>query len=242
MTTPLAETSPSTRGRILAALYLLVIIGGITAQTFIADRLVVRDDAARTAANILANTSLYRLGFTIFMLEMIAQVGVSTLFYDLMKPVNRSVARVALVIGLTGCGIKTMARLFYYAPLILLGGASYLAALQPAQLAALSLAFIKINNQGAAIGVIFFGAEALLRGWLVFKSGFLPRFLGVWSMVSGLGWLTFLWPPLGSQAFIGVALFAIAGVIAMSGWLFIRGVDDVQWGERAALAASSIWR
>ena len=242
MTTPLAEASPSTRGRILAALFLFVIIGGITAQTFIADRLVVRDDAARTAANIVAHMALYRLGFTIFMLEMVAQVGVSLLFYDLMKPVNRSVARASAVLGLTGCGIKTMARLFYYVPLILLGGASYLVAIEPTQLAALSLAFIKINNQGAAIGVIFFGFEGLLRGWLVYNSGFLPRFLGVWSMVSGLGWLTFLWPPLGSQAFIGVALFAIAGVIATSGWLFIRGVDDVKWGERAGLAATSVWR
>jgi hypothetical protein len=221
---------------------LLVIIGGITAQSLISDRLVVRDDAARTAANILANTSLYRLGFTIFMLEMIAQVGVSLLFYDLLKPVNRSLARASAVLGLTGSGIKTLARLFYYAPLILLGGASYLSAIPPEQLAALSLAFIRINNQGAAIAIIFFGFEGLLRGWLVYRSGFLPRFLGVLSMVSGLGWLTFLWPPLGSRAFIGVALFAIAGVIVTSGWLFIRGVDDVKWRERAALAATSIWR
>ena len=242
MTNPMAETSPSTRGRILAALYLFVIIGGITAQAFISDGLVVRDDAARTAANILANKSLYRLGFTIFMLEMVAQVGVSALFYDLLKPVNRSVARASAILGLTGCGIKTLARLFYYTPLIVLGGASYLSAIQPAQLEALSLAFIKINNQGAAIGIIFFGFEGLLRGWLVFKSGFLPRFLGVLSMVSGLGWLTFLWPPLGSQAFVGVALFAIAGVIATTGWLFIRGVDDVKWRAHAALAATSIWR
>jgi len=242
MTNPMAETSPSTRGRILAALYLFVIIGGITAQSFISDRLVVGGDAARTAANIVANTSLYRLGFTIFMLEMIAQVGVSLLFCDLLKAVNRSVARASAILGLTGCGIKTMARLFYYAPLILLGGASYLSAIQPAQLEALSLAFIKINNQGAAIGIIFFGFETLLRGWLLFTSEFLPRFLGVLSMVSGLGWLTFLWPPLGSRAFIGVALFAIAGVIATSAWLFIRGVDDVKWKARAALAATSIWR
>ena len=242
MTNPLAETSPSTRGRILAALYLFVIIAGITAQVFISDRLVVGNDAAKTAANILANKSLYRLGFTIFMLEMVAQVAVSALFYDLLKPVNRSVARISAIIGLTGCGIKTMARLFYYAPLILLGGASYLSAIEPAQLEALSLAFIKINSQGAAIALIFFGFETLLRGWLVFKSGFLPRFLGVLSMVAGLGWLTFLWPPLGSQAFIGVALFAIAGVIATTGWLFIRGVDDVKWRARAALAATSIWR
>ena len=233
MTDPLAETSPSTRGRILAALYLFVIIAGITAQAFIADRLVVVNDAARTAANILANKSLYRLGFTIFMLEMVAQVAVSALYYDLLKPVNRSAARLSAIIGLTGSGIKTMARLFYYAPLILLGGAPYLSAIQPAQLEALSLAFIRINNQGAAIALIFFGFETLIRGWLLFKSGFLPRFLGVLSMIGGLGWLTFLWPPLGSKAFMGVALFAIAGVIATTGWLFIRGVDDVQWRARA---------
>ena len=238
----MAETSPSTRGRILAALYLFVIITGITAQSFIADGLVVHDDAARTAANILANTSLYRLGYTIFMLEMVAQVGVTLLFYDLLKPVNRSVARASAVLGLTGCGIKTMARLFYYAPLILLGGASYLSAIQPAHLDALSLAFIKINNQGAAIGLIFFGFEALLEGWLMFKSEFLPRFLGVLSMIGGLGWLTFLWPPLGSHAFVGVALFAIVGVIATTGWLFIRGVGDVKWRARSAVAATSIWR
>src|SRR5687767_14784005 len=176
MTNSMAETSPSTRGRILAALYLFVIIAGITAQVFIADRLVVRDDAARTAATIIANKSLYRLGFTIFMLEMVAQVVLSAMFYDLLKPVNRSVARISAIIGLTGSGIKTLARLFYYAPLIVLGGASYLSALEPAQLEALSLAFININSRGAAIALIFFGFETLLRGWLVFKSEFLPRF------------------------------------------------------------------
>src|SRR5258708_40280339 len=99
MTNPMAETSPSTRGRILAALYLFVIIAGIIAQVFIADGLVVRDDAAKTAANILANKSLYRLGLTIFMLEMVAQGGVSLLFYYLTKPVNRSVAPAAPVLG-----------------------------------------------------------------------------------------------------------------------------------------------
>ena len=242
MTAPMAETSPTARGRILAALYLCVLVAGITAQIFISDRLVDGDDAAGTAANILANTSLYRLGFTIFMLEMVAQVAVVALYYDLLKPVNRSVARLSAILGLTGCGIKTLARLFYYAPLILLGGASYLSAIQPAQLEALSLAFIRINAQGAAIALIFFGFETVLRGWLVFRSGFLPRFLGVLSIIAGLGWLTFLWPPFGARAFPVVALFALAGSIATIGWLFIRGVDDVKWRQRAALEATSIWR
>ena len=242
MTNPPAETSPSTRGRILAALYLFVIVAGITAQSFISDRLVVGGDAARTAANILANKSLYRLGFTIFMLEMVAQLAVTAMFYDLLKPVNRSAARISAVIGFTAAGIKTFARAFYYMPLILLGGASYLSAFQPAQLDALSLISLKIGSQGAAIALIFFGFETLIQGWLLFKSGFLPRFLGVLSMISGLGWLTYLWPPLGSRAFIGVALFAIAGVIATTAWLFIRGVDDEKWRARAALSTTSIWR
>ena len=242
MTNLIAETSPSTRGRILAALYLAVIAGGIIAQLFIADSLVVRSDAAATAANILANKSLYRLALTIFMLEMAAQMALSMLFYDLLKPVNRSVARLAAIFGLTASGIKTMARLFFYAPLIVLSGAPYLSVMEPAQLEALSFLFLRINSQGAAIALIFFGFETVLRGWLVFKSGFLPRFLGVISTIGGIGWLTYLWPPLGSRVFTAVALFAIIGVIATTGWLFIRGVDDVKWRERAALAGTSIWR
>jgi hypothetical protein len=242
MTNPPAETSPSTRGRILAALYLIVIAAGIVAQAVIADGLVVYTDVATTAANIRDNTALYRLAYSIFILEMIAQVAVSAMFYDLLKPVNRSVARISAIIGITGAGIKMFARVFFYAPLILLGGAPYLSAIEPTQLEALSLAFIRINNAGAGIGLVFFGFETLLRGWLVFKSGFLPRFLGVLSMISGLGWITWVWPPLGSQTFMVNALFAIVGVVLTTGWLFIRGVDDARWRERVALASASIWR
>src|SRR3712207_6166 len=238
----LSETSPSARGRILAGLYLFVVASGIVGQAVIADRLVVANDAGQTAANILANKSLYRLAFTIFMLEMAAQVAVTAMFYDLLKPVNRSVARLSAIMGFVGSGIKTFARVFYYAPLILLSGASYLSAIEPTQLAALSLVSVKINNQGAAIALVFFGFETVSRGWLIYRSEFLPRFLGVLSMVGGLGWLTYLWPPLGSKAFVFVALFGIVGLILTTGWLLIRGVDDAKWRQRAALAATSIWR
>jgi hypothetical protein len=241
MTNRLRDTSPSKRGRILAAFYLFLIVAGISAQAIITDRLVVSTDATKTASNIIANKSLYRLGYMLFMLEMVAQVVVSMMFYDLLKPVNRSVARLSAILGFTGCGIKTMARLFYYAPLILLSGASYLSALQPGQAEALSLVLIKLNYQGAAIGIIFFAFEVVLRGWLWYNSGFLPRFLGVLWIVSGLGWLTYLWPPLGSQAFVVVALFAIATIIATSGWLFFPGVDDAKWRARASLALASEW-
>ena len=242
MPNPIAEDSPLTRGRILAAIYLFVIVAGIVGQAFIADGLIVPDDAVKTATNIAANRSLYRFAFTVFMLEMVAQVVASAMFYDLLKPVNRSVARITAIIGITGAGIKTLARAFYYAPLILLSGAPWLSAFDLAELQALSLAFLKINNQAAAIGLVFFGFETVLRGWLVIRSEFLPKFLGVMSVISGIGWLTWIWPPLGSLTFMVNALIAIAGVIAMTGWLFIKGVDDTKWRARAALAANSMWR
>lgn len=234
--------SPTRHARILAGLYLTVIAGGIVGQAVIADSLVVSGDAGRTAANIAANRDLYRLAFTIFMVEMIAQVATSAMFYDLLKPVNRGVARITAIVGITGAGIKTVARVFFYAPLILLSGAQWLSALTPAQLETLVLLSLRINSQAAAIALVFFGVETVLRGWLIVRSGFLPRFLGVLSMIGGIGWLTYLWPPLGSAAFMFVALFAIVSVLLTTGWIFVRGVDDAKWHERASLAAASPWR
>lgn len=63
-----------------------------------------------------------------------------------------------------------------------------------------------------------FGFETLFRGWLIYRSEFLPRFLGVLSMLGGLWWLTYLWSPLGSQAFMAVALFAIISVVVTTGF------------------------
>ncbi len=236
------EMSPSSRGRILAVMYLSVIVGGLIAQAGIADSLVTSNDATKTAATIVANKSLYRLAFTVFMIEMAAQMVTTALFYDLLRPVNGSVARISAIMGLIASGIKTLARVFFYAPLFLLGGASYLSSVDPAQLAVWSLVSIKINNQAAAIALVFFGFETLLRGWLIYRSEFLPRFLGVISMIGGIGWLTYLWPPLGSRVFIYVALFAIAGVVLTTGWLLIRGVDDAKWIERFRLSEGSVWR
>jgi hypothetical protein len=242
MTQPTLETSPVTQARIVAGLFLATIVTGIFAQGFISERLIASGDAAKTAASILANKSLFRAGFTLYMIEMACQIGSVVMFYALLKPVNRSIARAAMVLGLTGCGIKIVARLFYYAPLFFLGGASYLSVFDGNQLQALSLTFLHVNDQGAAIALIFFGFETVLEGWLIMRSTFLPTFLGVLGVIGGLGWLTFLWPPLGNQLFLLVALYGLIASIIMIAWLFIRGVDEERWRGQVALAAASIWR
>jgi len=237
-----ADMSPRTKGRFAGAIYLLYVIAGVYAQTFISDRLVVFGDAARTTSNILANQSLYRLGFTIYLVEMAGQVATVVLFYQLLKPVSRTGAMLAAAFELIGCGIKIFSRLFYFAPLFVLGGGvSSLSVFSKEQLDAIVLLLLKINNNGAAIALAFFGFSTVLQGWLIYKSGFLPRWLGIIGIIGGFGWLTFLSPPLGMRLFTYVAVFALVGLLLTIGWLLTVGVDEQRWRERAAQAAASIW-
>ena len=237
-----ADMSPRTKGRYAGAIYLLYVIAGVYAQTFISDRLVVFGDAARTTSNILANQSLYRLGFTIYLVEMAGQVATVVLFYQLLKPVSRTGAMLAAAFELIGCGIKIFSRLFYFAPLFVLGGGvSSLSVFNKEQLDAIVLLLLRINDNGAAIALAFFGFSTVIQGWLIYRSRFLPRWLGVIGIIGGFGWLTFLSPPLGMRVFTYVAVYSLVGLLATIGWLLTVGVDERRWRESAAQAASSIW-
>jgi hypothetical protein len=238
-----AELSPRTMARITGAFYLLTIVAGIIAQAFISERLVVAGDASTTAGNITANTSLFQLGFTIYLVEMAAQIAMTVLFYYLLKPVSRTASLLAAVFSLVGCTIKTLSRLFYFAPLLVLGGnAQYLSVFDADQLNALALLFLRVNDQAAGMALAFFGFYGIVKGYLVFKSTFLPRFLGVLTLVGSVGWLTFLSPSLGLRVFPIAAGIGIIGAIATILWLLSVGVNEQRWMERANLAAASIWR
>jgi hypothetical protein len=237
-----ADMSPRTKGKFAGAVYLLYVIAGVYAQAFVSDRLVVFSDPARTASNILANQSLYRMGFTVYLLEMAGQIATAVLFYQLLKPVSRTGAMLGAVFELTGCGIKIFSRLFYFAPLLMLGGAaSHLSAFSKEQLDSIALLLLRINDNGAAIALAFFGFSTIIQGWLVYRSGFLPRWLGVIEIIGGCGWLTFLSPPLGMSLFMYIAVFALIGLLLMIVWLLTVGIDEQRWRASAAKAASSIW-
>jgi hypothetical protein len=234
------ESSLRLMARIAGALYLITILTGIFSAGYVSGKLVVSGDAATTAANILAHRGLFQLAFAVYLIEMACQIALIALFYDLLKPAGRRVSLVAAFLGLTAGIIKTFSRAFFIAPLFILGGSHYLSVFSAEQLQALALLFLKVNDRGAGIALVFFGFYALLTGYLIVRSTFLPRFLGVISMVGGLGWLAFLYLPLASRLFPFLAIFAILGAAALIVWLLVFGVNEQRWGEQARAEAASM--
>ncbi len=234
ITERIAEMSPRTTARVTGVFYLLTLLTGIFAQGFVSARLVVDGDAAATATNILTHTGLFQLGFAVYLIEMACQIAMTALFYDLLKPAGRSVSLVAAFLGFAGCIIKTFSRLFFIAPLFVLGGAHYLSVFSAEQLQALALLFLKVNDHGAAIALVFFGFYALLTGYLTVRSTFLPRILGVFGILGSSGWLSFLYPPLGYRLFPYIAALGTLGAVALIVWLLVFGVNEQRWKEQAS--------
>jgi hypothetical protein len=212
--------------------FLLTILAGIFAQGLVSERLIVFSDASATATNILSHKGLFQLGLTCYLIEMACQIAMITLFYVLLRPVSRNLNLVSTVWGLVGCVIKIFARVFYIASLFPLGGSRALSSFSVEQLQQLALILLRINDLGAAVALGFFGLETTVKGYLIFRSTFLPRWLGVLSIISGAGWLTFLYPPLGYRAFPIIALIGLVGSVAMIFWLLVFGVNEQRWIEQ----------
>ena len=221
---------PKTVARALGLLFLFVIVCGVFAQGFVSNRLINFSDAAATANNILAHKGLFTLGFTVYLIEMTSQVVTAALWYVLLRPVSRPIALSAAFIELAGAIIKTFARVFFITPLWVLGGGStILHSFTSEQVQSLALILLRSNDIGAATAMAFFGFSSLFNGYLIFKSTFLPRWLGVMGMIAGLCWLLFLYPPLGRAAFGITALYGLLVSVVTILWLVIRGVDEEKW-------------
>jgi len=227
---PIAIPPPHPHARITGVVYLLYFLTAIAGGLYLKG-LVVPGDAAASANNILAHEHLYRAGVTVGVVSLLFYVALTALFYGLFKPVNRSISLLAAFIGLLGCACQAFESVFEFAPLAVLGTAPYLRAFTPEQLHALAMIFLKLDGQAARTALIFFTVYDLLIGWLILRSTFLPRILGVLMVLAGMGWLTFPYLPASVSAYLQVLGFVAE--LALMLWLLIKGVNVQRWLEQA---------
>lgn len=229
----MTTTSPRLLARMAGALYVITIASGVFAAFFVNTALIVRNDPAATASHILAAEPLYRLGTAAELIGTLAYVAVTALLYVLLRPAGRTVSVLAAFFSLVGCAIGAAELAFHIAPLILLGGTPFLAAFTPDQLQALALVFLKLEGQANNVGLICFGFYCMLIGWLIVRSTFLPRGVGILMGLAGLSWLiggfaTILFPALASQLSLLTAA-GIAGEASLTLWLLLFGVNAEKW-------------
>ena len=226
------QVSPRSRARITGVVYSLFFLTGIVGAvlTRATNGLGgLSGDPAATANNILAHEASYRWGWAVGLISTAFYVALVALFYQLFRPVNRNLALLATSFGLVGCAIGAFGSLFQLAPLVVLGGSSYLRAFDVNQLQALALMFLNLNAQVGNIALVFFGAFQLFLGYLIFRSTFLPRILGALIALAGVGWLIFLSPPLANSLLIYLEVLGFVAEAALMLWLLVFGVNAQRW-------------
>jgi len=222
--------------RMAGLLYLIYIVVSIFANVLGRSKLIILGDAATTARNIIASALQFRIGFVLDLVSAVLFLLTAWALYVLLKPVNKNLALLFLLLNLGGVAVHCISDLFLIASQLLLSGADYLKVFQVDQLQALAMLSLYIYKYGfLGIAQIFFGAWLFPLGYLVFKSGFLPRFLGVILMVHCVVWLMsalqfFLFPGFIGITFVGITYLSYPiGFISEFGlslWLLIMGARE----------------
>jgi len=233
-----AKPSPRAIARIAGVFEALEGFSSAYGQVVILGKLVIPTSAAVTAANILAHQRLYWLGFVLSLAGVMFHIVWIVLFYDLFKPVNRTLSRLACFVGIIVCGIQALTAHLYLTPFLVLQTVSSTTAFTPSQLQSLALLVFKWNSYAFNIDLVFFGLWCALTGYLIFYSTFLPRVLGVLLAVDGLGWMLYMYPPVAYHLFPVIAATSALAEIPLQLWLIIMGVNNQRWHEQASIANS----
>ena len=224
--------------RVAGILYIIMDVFMIFGGMYVDSKIYVPGDAMATVSNILASEWLFRLGFVSNLVGLILQLFLVHVLYELFKSVDRGQARLMVILVVAGVSVAFLNNLNLYAPILLLSGAGHLSVFNPAQLQTLAMVFLDIFNHGVIIAEIFWGLWLIPLGILVYKSGFIPKALGVLLIVGCFGQLlsflsTFLFPDY-NAILIPIAQTAMIGELPIFLWLLIKGVKDQQPSTRTA--------
>lgn len=215
------------QARIAGAVYLLMVLTAPLSLIYIPGKLIVRGNATATATNILNNENLFRVEIIGGLIGQVIFICLAAALYRLLNEVNRTWAGLMVGFVLVSAAVGFLNELNNIAALILFRGADFLAVIDKPQRDALGMLFIRLHSQGHIINEIFWGLWLFPFGLLVFRSGFLPRLIGVWLMIGCVGWLALsviaLFFPLYYDVAFRMAQPVLFGEIAIMLWFLIKG-------------------
>jgi len=214
--------------------YLIIFITGIFSNFFVLESLIVTGDAVTTANNIIGNDLLFRIGILSFIIMVIFDVVLAWTLYVLLKPVNKNLSLFSGWLRLVNSTIFGIALYNLFSVLQILSGAEYLKVFAKGQLQAQVMLFLNTFNDTWLIGLIFFGLHLFVLGYLIIKSGYVPKILGILLIVASIGYLVdsfanFLLPNYADYKDIFLLVVVVPGVIgelSLTFWLLIKGVRD----------------
>ena len=232
-TTPIGKTARRA-GLLYLAIFVLYPLAALVGRS----SLVVSGDAASTAANLVANETLFGWGMVGLSVVICIEVVLAALLYVIFRPVSRSISLAAAFARLAE-GVVMAINLFTgFLALLAAGGAGYLAAFNREQLDALTMLALDLDEFVVLLWGVFFALHLLLLGWLVYRSGFFPRILGVLLALAGIGYfaqsLGFMVAPESSRLLENLVIaLAVPGELAFALWLVIKRIDEDKWQARA---------
>lgn len=215
--------------RMAGFLYLIFIATSIFANVS-RTKLIVSGDAIATAENILASKWLFRFGFMSDILSGVLFLLAAWALYVLLKPVDKNLALLFLLLNLGGVAVQCLNMLNLFSAVLLLSGVDYLKVFQTDQLQSLAMLFLDLHKNGFMIAQVFYGAWLFPLGYLVFKSGYLPRILGIVLMIECFAWLLYPFQFFFFPAYVVISYLSFAvgfiGEFSLTFWLLIKGVEE----------------
>lgn len=234
------EISPQRYARIGGVLYLVIIAIDIFSELFVRGKLIVPGNATATASNIVAHELLWRTSIAVDFLMHVCDVPLMMILYVLLKPVNKNLALLALLFNVVQTAVLVANKMNLLTVLFVSGGAGGLTAFDPQQLHALAYLANHLHGYGFGVGLIFFGFECLVTGYLLFNSGYMPKALGVLMAIAGVCYLTNSFAMLIAPAFanaLGAAILAPCFIAELSLclWMLFKGVNLPVWRARTGV-------
>lgn len=230
--------SPKQLARAAGVFYLVIIVCGIWTEMFVRGPITVAGDPGATAANLLANEALFRIGFVAEAVMAVADVAVTVLLYLILRVVSKPLALAAAAFHLTQTAVLAANTMTAFGALLFLtanlGSATVPAAFDASQVNALTQHAFNVHGHGYSLALTFFGVNCLLLGLLIWRAAFLPKFLGLLMAASGLVYLTTSIVHFAAPEHYGTLspafLVCLIAELALALWLLIRGVNEAKWG------------